>query len=94
MSVKIEFINVLVPVPRIEEAFPGGLARYERRAPDDSFERDGEPIILIGWDATSKTLKIFSFTQASRQAYVDEITVTGKGPTFRSERVYGPKDDD
>ncbi len=59
-----------------------------------TFERDGEPIILIGWDATSKTLKIFSFTQDSGQAYVDEITVTGKGPTFRSERVYGPKDDD
>ncbi len=42
MSVKIENINVLVPVQRIQEAFPGGLAAYERRAPNDSFDCDGE----------------------------------------------------
>lgn len=42
MSVKIEHINVLVPVRRIEDAFPGGVAAYERRAPNDSFDCDGE----------------------------------------------------
>ena len=42
MSVKIEHINVLVPVQRIDEAFPGGLIAYERRAPNDSFDCDGE----------------------------------------------------
>lgn len=42
MSVKIEFINVLVSVQRIEEAYPGGPAAYERRAPNDSFDCDGE----------------------------------------------------
>ena len=42
MSVKIEHINVLVSVQRIEEAFPGGLGAYERRAPNESFDCDGE----------------------------------------------------
>ena len=42
MSVKIEDINVLVPVQRIEEAFPGGVGAYGRRAPNDSFDCDGE----------------------------------------------------
>jgi len=42
MSVKLESANVLVPVDRIEETWPGGLAAYRREAPPGRFDCDGE----------------------------------------------------
>ena len=42
MTVMIEFVNVLVPVSRINEIYPGGIEAYERDAPNRSFDCDGE----------------------------------------------------
>ena len=42
MSVRIEIVTVLVPAARIEETYPGGLAAYERDAPNTSFDCDEE----------------------------------------------------
>jgi hypothetical protein len=48
MSVLVEAISVVVPIPVLEAAYPGGLAQYERDCPNGTFCAD-EQLTRIGF---------------------------------------------
>lgn len=64
MAVFVEAMNIVIPVSRLEESYPGGVEGYERDCPNSTFLRD-EHLTRVGF-----------LSAATARQFVESITET------------------
>jgi len=100
MSVLVEAISVVVPIPVLEAVYPGGVAQYERDCPNGTFCAD-EHLTRVGFMAPAEVrafverLESLGLVHLRDRQAVDLVVVDQvHGPTSPCDWIDGGKHPD